>query len=168
MSKENIRKVIKINHKNILSLLKEMIECNSFSYSKAGNDKMQEIIRPNMQNGYKMNIIHHDKVGDNYMYAYGNGKNQRAILLHGHMDTLCQKDTHFNTLYDKGSKLYGPGVNDMKGGITVQVWTLKVLDKLGILSRIPLLCIFNTDEEIGSNNSKYLFQNLECENIKYA
>ena len=62
------------------------------------------------------------------------------------------------SLIDRGDKLLGPGVNDMKGGVCVMVWALKILDRLGMLADLPVVCVVNGDEEVGSPTSAPYFR----------
>lgn len=82
----------------------------------------------------------------------------KQVLLVGHMDTVFPKDTDFNWYKEDEIKSYGPGVVDMKGGLAVGIFALKALNQLGLLDRIPLTFVFNSDEEIGSRSSVDLIQ----------
>jgi glutamate carboxypeptidase len=73
------------------------------------------------------------------------------------MDTLWKPDLSFNKLFQKGDKLIGPAVHDMKGGLTVIVWALKILHNCGFLDELPIKVVFNSDEELGSVDSKKIF-----------
>jgi glutamate carboxypeptidase len=73
------------------------------------------------------------------------------------MDTLCPPDSPFLHLTEEGKRLRGPGVADMKGGLVVLIWAVKVLERCGLLGDFPLVCLFNADEEVGSPTSWTLF-----------
>ena len=47
---------------------------------------------------------------------------------------------------------YGPGVCDMKGGIVIGLWVLRLLDRLGLHER-PVRFLFVSDEETGHINT---------------
>jgi len=70
---------------------------------------------------------------------------------------LCLPESSFRHLTERGEKLVGPGVNDMKGGLTVLIWALRVLARCGLLDGFSLVCLFNADEEVGSPTSTALF-----------
>jgi glutamate carboxypeptidase len=48
----------------------------------------------------------------------------------------------------------------MKAGVVVIVCALRILDELGLLSAIPVKCLINGDEEIGSPHSRALLDEL--------
>jgi len=74
------------------------------------------------------------------------------------MDTVFPKDTDFNFFREDSTKCYGPGVIDMKGGLVAGIFAFKALDALGLLKKIPITFIFNSDEEIGSPSSRELIK----------
>jgi glutamate carboxypeptidase len=54
---------------------------------------------------------------------------------------------------DKG-RLYGPGVYDMKGGLVQLIFALLALHELGLRPSLTPVVLVNSDEEIGSSDSK--------------
>lgn len=88
------------------------------------------------------------------------GKKQR-VLINGHMDTVFSSDDPFQRLIigDDGS-LSGPGVVDMKGGIVIMLNALRALNTFGLLNKTNLTVLFNSDEEIGSLDSRELIEAL--------
>ncbi|HYK90558.1 MAG TPA: M20/M25/M40 family metallo-hydrolase [Acidobacteriota bacterium] len=83
----------------------------------------------------------------------GGGK---SLLLSGHIDTVPRgserwsRDPFAATV--EGSRLYGLGSNDMKGGIAAMLLALKILKELGIQLRGDLLAETVVDEEFGGVN----------------
>lgn len=79
------------------------------------------------------------------------------ILLTGHMDTVFGTDNPFQTLawLDDGT-LNGPGVADMKGGLSVMLAALSAFESSPLASRIGYEIIINSDEEVGSPSSASL------------
>ncbi len=78
----------------------------------------------------------------------------RPVALMGHLDTVVPDG--FDQVRIRGGRITGPGIADMKGGIAVLVWALRVLDEAGLLSRMSLRILLNTDEEVGSPWSRIL------------
>ena len=80
---------------------------------------------------------------------------RHKILLNGHLDTVFSKDDEYQSLIiEKDGTLKGPGVGDMKGGIVVLLNALRALHDEGLLNDKNITVFFNTDEEIGSLNSR--------------
>lgn len=75
-------------------------------------------------------------------------------LLIGHFDTVWP----LGTLRDmpvrvKDGKLYGPGVYDMKGGLTLLIYALRALRELRLQPGADPVVFLNSDEEEGSPSS---------------
>ena len=162
---EQLKKFIENNKGNIVSNLRALVEINTLSRNKAGSDRIQRTIKSFMPPGHTLEIDRQQEVGDNYVYTYSR-PGLRPIALHGHVDTLCPEDATFNTITERGERIYGPGVHDMKAGIVTLVWSLKALEHLGLLDKMAFIVIFNTDEEIGSNFSKRHFLALADKNAR--
>lgn len=60
-----------------------------------------------------------------------------------------------------GDKLYGPGILEMKSSIVMAVWALKSCRELEIGIPYKIVCIFNSDEEVGSKTSRELIKEEE-------
>lgn len=83
------------------------------------------------------------------------------LLFTGHMDTVFPADHEFQKLrwLDDGT-LNGPGVADMKGGISVMLAALRAAELSGSLSRTGYQILINSDEEVGSPSSAKLIAKL--------
>lgn len=83
------------------------------------------------------------------------------LLFTGHMDTVFPADHEFQKLrwLDDGM-LNGPGVADMKGGISVMLAALRAAELSGSLSRTGYQILINSDEEVGSPSSAKLIAKL--------
>jgi glutamate carboxypeptidase len=83
------------------------------------------------------------------------------LLFTGHMDTVFPADHEFQKLrwLDDGV-LNGPGVADMKGGISVMLAALRAFELSASLSRTGYQVLINSDEEVGSPSSAKLLTEL--------
>jgi glutamate carboxypeptidase len=83
------------------------------------------------------------------------------LLFTGHMDTVFPADHEFQKLrwLDDGV-LNGPGVADMKGGISVLLAALRAVELSASLSRTGYQILINSDEEVGSPSSAKLIAEL--------
>lgn len=76
------------------------------------------------------------------------------LLLVGHMDTVFGADHPFQTpAWRNTQTLIGPGVADMKGGLTVMIAALEALEASPWRERMGVHIVINSDEEIGSLGS---------------
>lgn len=72
------------------------------------------------------------------------------IILTGHYDTVFPPGT-FTEISDMGDgKLNGPGLADMKGGITVMIEALKTFEAHGDTDKLGYTIILTPDEETGN------------------
>jgi glutamate carboxypeptidase len=72
------------------------------------------------------------------------------IILTGHYDTVFPPGT-FTDISDLGDgKLNGPGLADMKGGITVMIEALKTFEAHGTADKLGYTVILTPDEETGN------------------
>jgi glutamate carboxypeptidase len=79
------------------------------------------------------------------------------LLLTGHMDTVFGEDHAFQkTRWLEDGVLNGPGVADMKGGLSVMLAALKAVEKSDSAERIGYEVVINSDEEVGSPASATL------------
>jgi glutamate carboxypeptidase len=82
-------------------------------------------------------------------------KGRPAQLMLGHCDTVWPIGTlETMPLVVEGDRLSGPGVFDMKAGLTQMIMALRVLRKVGAEPTVTPVILVNSDEEIGSPESK--------------
>jgi len=78
----------------------------------------------------------------------------KEMVFTGHYDTVFPAGSRGeNPFYIEDGKAYGPGVCDMKGGITIAFFTVKALKELGYDQR-PVRLLFVGDEEVNHPGEK--------------
>lgn len=111
-------------------------------------DKLKEL-------SYKVNMYPGKETGG-FLVAMPLTRKKGAPLqlLIGHCDTVWKRNTLSEMpIAEAENKLSGPGIFDMKAGLTQMIFTLQAIEDLGLkLSVTPVLFI-NSDEEIGSRES---------------
>ncbi len=75
------------------------------------------------------------------------GKCGKRMLLIGHMDTVFEKNSPFQTYSVKGNIGTGPGVNDMKGGVVDMIFALQAMRAAGVLKNEEITIVLSGDEE---------------------
>lgn len=87
----------------------------------------------------------------------------KPIILEGHLDTVHKAGAFGrpNPCRVEDGKIYGPGVLDMKGGMTIALYIAKALNAIGFQSR-PIKIIAIGDEEadhVGNDGDRILTEN---------
>jgi len=88
-------------------------------------------------------------------------------LLLGHCDTVWAVGTLAEMpLEIEGDILRGPGSFDMKGGLVQGIFALRALRELGLEPPLAPIFLINTDEEIGSIESRPVIEQLAAESAR--
>ena len=74
-------------------------------------------------------------------------KGGRKMLLIGHLDTVFEPDSPFQTFEREGDEAIGPGVGDDKGGMVVMLTALKAMQAAGTLKNANIEIVLTGDEE---------------------
>jgi len=100
------------------------------------------------------------KASGGHLYAAprARARRQPAQLMIGHCDTVWPLGTlQTMPLARDPLTLRGPGVYDMKAGLTEMIFALQAIRALELDAEVAPLCFINSDEEIGSREStRYL------------
>lgn len=147
----------------MIDFLKELASIETPSTSKKSQHKILKVLSDILNEmGFYCIHVKGKKTGG-YLYArrINRDKNKPLQLLVGHCDTVWpHKTLKTLKLEQNKDKLKGPGVYDMKAGITQIIFALRTLNELGIPSEVePVICI-NSDEEIGSHESTEAIKRL--------
>ena len=82
-----------------------------------------------------------------HLFARIQGDKGKKLLLIGHLDTVFEADSPFQTFERDGDMAYAPGGNDMKGGNVVILYALKALHELNLLNDASITVAYTGDEE---------------------
>jgi glutamate carboxypeptidase len=92
------------------------------------------------------------------------GRGALRLLLVGHVDTVYHAGSAVAQPFEIREGLaYGPGVIDMKSGVLMGIYALRVLLESGFDDFGEIIVVFNNDEEVGSGDSAPLLQTLARE-----
>lgn len=85
-----------------------------------------------------------------------------CVGLVGHVDTVFPRTTGFLEFSRDGDVIRGPGVLDMKSGLSAILFALAALRRVAPdhMARLPVVFVCNTDEEVGSPSSEPVFREL--------
>ncbi len=139
----------------MLGLLEELVNIDSGSYSKAGVDRVGELMAGKLRElGFTTQVHYGENLGCNVL-ARRPGPGQGKLLLVGHMDTVFDDGTAAARPFTiRDGRAYGPGVEDMKGGLVSLLTAVAALLQAGWTDFAEIVIVCNGDEEIGSPSSK--------------
>ena len=149
----------------MFEFLREMTMIESPTSDKAANDRVLKLVRGRFEAlGATIEIDAQTEFGDHLVARWpGDGKPGLVI---GHIDTVWPIGTLVNMPYrEEDGNIYGPGVLDMKAGISATITALDMLQDSGNWPDRALTVLVNSDEEVGSPSSRPL---VETEAVKSA
>lgn len=153
---------LRAQRSRLIELLRRMTEAESPSDVPAAQNQMREIIAGELGKlDYRAyGIPGHDSGG--MLYARPRGDRRRPVqLLMGHYDTVWPLGTIREMPFGaEDDTVRGPGVYDMKGGIAQALLALGALAHFGIEPEVSPRVFFNSDEEIGSRESRHRIEAL--------
>ncbi|MCF6265942.1 MAG: M20/M25/M40 family metallo-hydrolase [Desulfuromusa sp.] len=163
----NIGSIAEKHSVEIYANLERLVNMNSFSTNISGLHAVSDILTDIAS---KHGIVLDKKISaedsaQRPHLIYKNKQRDDYYAFIGHFDTVHPPDSDFNKLLKDGENWIGPGVNDMKNGVLIALYTLIILKELMPLEKIPLKILFNSDEEISSPTSSNIIK-AELKNAK--
>lgn len=138
----------------MLSLLERLVNMDSFTHDTEDVNRVGDVIAEEMS---KIGMsVTRTPVGDcgDVVTGHLNVGAPKRLLLIGHRDTVLPKGTAAERPFTiRGDTAYGPGVADMKGGLVVALYAVRIAKELGFLQNIEIEYLCNGDEEIKSTYS---------------
>ncbi len=155
----------------IIAGLKPWVECESPTWDAGAVDRMMDLVAIKCAElGARVERI---------PGAMGLGGSVRAAFPHPEMDTPGIMITgHFDTVHPIGTlaqnpfrredgKVFGPGIQDMKGGNYITLEAIRALQEAGMETPLPIVALFTPDEEIGTPATRTLIE-TEAKRAKYV
>lgn len=91
-----------------------------------------------------------------------------GILVSGHLDTVHPVGViHINPYRREDGKIYGPGIQDMKGGNFVALEAMRQIARSGLATELPVTFLLTPDEEVGTPSTRDLIEQEALKN-KYV
>ncbi len=155
MTKDVFEKIDKLADK-YLSVLVEACNIESKTDDKEGVDKAGDYFASIAKEmGYVIKKKEFEKAGNVYSFTYNPDGEKKMISLSGHLDTVHPKGIFgYPPVRIEGDYVYGPGVNDCKGNIAVELLAMEALKLCGYKERAVKL-ILQSDEEVNSSLSDH-------------
>jgi len=158
-----IWKQLKTQHEEMLRFLVKMVEKESPSINKEAQREIFNLLQEKLES-LDFYVLHvQGKETGGYLYArpLQRDKKKPIQLLIGHCDTVWE----INTLKDmpisrQQNKIRGPGVFDMKAGLTQLLFSIEAIQQLSLKMSVTPVILINSDEEIGSIESTNAIKRL--------
>src|ERR1700676_4817298 len=159
--KEFLR-LLKLRLSEMLSTLQRLALAESPSLEKAPADLCCDLLAAEWHNrGASVERIAQKQRGDQLRIAWSPQKSRPAgqLLVLGHYDTVYSSGTLARMPFRvSGGKAHGPGIFDMKAGLTQALFALETLQQTRAPLRYRLVFLCTSDEEIGSDASRKLIE----------
>jgi glutamate carboxypeptidase len=152
-------------HRNhMLEDLQRFVEMETPSTNKRLLDDFAEFLTSYAGSaaGGRVEVLPTEGSGNNVRVRWGREDGEPAILLLGHYDTVWSEGTVEEMPFGVADGVAtGPGVFDMKCGLVQGFWAVRALREVADVNR-PVAFLCNSDEEIGSPNSRALIEEAAC------
>ncbi|KPJ96104.1 MAG: hypothetical protein AMS18_01570, partial [Gemmatimonas sp. SG8_17] len=140
-----------------LQFLIDLSRQNSYTYNKAGTDRLAELILSKIGGLFPSHrVAEQAEVGNHHVLSSAAGRKSICVL--GHMDTVFPPEHPFRDCRLEGDRLHGPGTGDMKAGLATIVYAILALKEAGLFEAIPLTIVLGGDEEVGSVTSRPVYE----------
>ncbi len=135
-------------HDRHIALLERLVNQNSGTLNLAGVRAVGDMVRAELEPlGFEVawvDMAETGRVGHLVARHPGPGRN---VLLIGHLDTVFEPDSPFQTFVRDGARAIGPGVGDDKGGVVVIVAALRAMHAARTLGDANITLVLTGDEE---------------------
>jgi len=146
----------------MVACVREFVLRESPTHGKLACDQLSTYLEVQFVDiGGRAKVHRQDVAGDHLQVDFSGAEGRKPLLLLGHLDTVYDLGTlQIMPWREENGKLYGPGVFDMKSGITQMMFALAALR--GIRGRLPrpVKVLLVSDEEAGSDSSRAITETL--------
>lgn len=153
---DSVRKFMQSRREEMTDVLAEMVRHESPTLEPATQRPVQQLIASRLGDvGFHVKHISGEQTGG-HLYARPQRRTQHrpGQLLLGHCDTVWPVGTLEEMPLEYGdNRMRGPGVYDMKAGLTQMLFAITALYALDLEPPVTPIVFINSDEEIGSPES---------------
>ncbi len=149
----NMVATVDAEHARSVALLERLVNQNSGSLNIEGVEKVGQMMRAELEAlGFTVRWVPMAATGRaGHIIATSKGSatgsRGKKMLLIGHLDTVFEPASPFQTFTREGDKGIGPGANDNKGGMVVMLAALRAMQKAGTLKFADIEIVLTGDEE---------------------
>jgi glutamate carboxypeptidase len=148
-TEEKIRSFVTAQNDANTTFLQQLVNVNSGTMNPAGVHQVADMLAPRFRAmGFAVRWVPMDEVHRaGHLIAEHPAAGGKRMLLIGHLDTVFEKDSAFQTWQQKGNIATGPGSTDIKGGDMVMLAALEAMQAAGVLQKASVIVIMTGDEE---------------------
>jgi len=143
----------------IIETIRQMVEVESPSDDRAAVNRQVDLLCDMLSGEAKLTRKKGGVYGDHLLVEFRlpGRKKSGQILALGHTDTVYPLGILKTMPWrEADGRLWGPGVLDMKGGVTFFIYAMRALRELEIPVASKVVLQLNSDEEVGSHSSRAL------------
>ncbi|NVN17697.1 M20/M25/M40 family metallo-hydrolase [Muricauda sp. HICW] len=150
-TEKKIVSTIEQNNTEAIDFLEKVVNINSGTLNAKGVKEVGMVFKDAFdQIGFETNWIEMpaEMNRSGHLFAETTGNKGKKLLLIGHLDTVFEEDSPFQTFEMVNDSIaHAPGGNDMKGGDVIVLYALKALSDNGLLNDAQIIVAFTGDEE---------------------
>jgi len=150
-NEKKVVKAIEQNNAGAISFLEKVVNINSGTLNIKGVEMVgREFASAFEDIGFESTWIPmpEEMHRAGHLFAEIKGSKGKKLLLIGHLDTVFEEDSPFQTFEMVNDSIaHAPGGNDMKGGDVIVLYALKALHQNGLLNDAQIIVAFTGDEE---------------------
>ena len=138
------------HEKEALELLKKAVNINSGTMNFEGVKEVGRLFKSELDKlGFETKLTSGEAFGRaGHLVATHKGKPGLKLLLIGHLDTVFELDSPFqSSSMENDTVMKAPGVADMKGGDVIIILAMRALKDAGVLENISVEIVMTGDEE---------------------
>jgi glutamate carboxypeptidase len=147
----------------MVALCRELVECESPSYDAAAVARFVDLVAGKVSGTGRVRRHPGGRFGPHLQceFLLPWSRQEGQILVLGHSDTVHPLGSIRSMPFrEEDGRLWGPGVLDMKAGIVSMLFAVRALRELDLPVRRKIVMQLNSDEEVGSESSRPLTEQL--------
>ena len=141
---------VEAGYEPTVALLEKLVNQNSGSMNLAGVKAVADMLRPQFEAlGFTVTWKPMDaaKRAGHFIATHKGRAGTTKMLLIGHLDTVFEPDSPFQTFRRDGDFASGPGAADNKGGVATMLLALQAMQAAGTLQGANIDVVLTGDEE---------------------
>ncbi len=158
-----IKNYLELHQLEMIQFLKCLVSIETPSREVSTQIKIFNILKEELEKVDYYCVQSTARLTGGYLYARPQHRNKKlpVQLLLGHCDTVWPQATlNEMPITHLNGKLKGPGVYDMKAGLTQIIFAMKSIKELNLDLTVTPIILINSDEEIGSLESTHIISML--------